>query len=182
VGIALANKAGYAPGALADVLTRIEARNSDREEPNGMFASHPVIKARVANIAKVVKDERLTAKATVGPRYAKQITFDVKPVNQIAVIEGARGLTGGDASKDAKNSQDKDKDKDKKEPPAKKGGLLGKVGLTGGSQAQNTQTVASAGARGVGVPDRDARGGSNPNKLNTPVSPAELADFKKGIA
>jgi predicted Zn-dependent protease len=177
VGIALASKVGYAPGALADVLTRIAARNSDRDEPNGMFASHPMIKDRIANIAKEIKSGKLESKATVAARYSKHITFDVKPLSQVPVIAGSRGLTGGEASKDAKN----DPDKDKKEEPKKKGGLLGKVGLTSGSQAQNTQTVASAGARG-GVPDRDAKGGPNPNKLNTPVTPAEVAEFKKGIA
>jgi predicted Zn-dependent protease len=181
VGIALANTVGYAPGALGDVLTRIAARNSDRQEPNGMFASHPLIKERVAAIAKEIKDQKLTAKATVAPRYAKTITFDVKPLGEVPVIAGARGLTGGEASKDDKDAKD-NKDTTKKEEPKKKGGLLGKVGLTSGSQAQNTQTVASAGARGVGVPDRDATGGSNPTKLNTPLTPADLADFKKGIA
>jgi predicted Zn-dependent protease/general stress protein YciG len=180
-GIALADKAGYAPGALADVLTRIEARNSDRQEPNGLFASHPIIKDRLGNIAKEIRNNRLDSKATVASRYAKQITFDVKPLSQIPVIAGSRGLTGGD-SKDAKGTAAKTAaDKSTKEEPKKKGGLLGKVGLTGGSQGQNTQTVASAGARG-GVPDRDATGGANPNKVNTPVTPAEIAAFKKGIA
>jgi predicted Zn-dependent protease len=181
-GIALANRAGYFPGALADVLTRIEARNSDRQEPNGMFASHPIIKDRLANIAKEIRNERLDSKAKVAPRYAKNITFDVKPLSQIPVIAGTRGLTGGEPSKEAKGADPKSgDDKSKKEEPKKKGGLLGKVGLTGGSQAQNTQTVASAGARG-GVPDRDAKGGPNPTKVNTPVTAAEIADFKKGIA
>jgi hypothetical protein len=148
-----------------------------------MFASHPLIADRVASIAKVVKDEKLAGSATVASRYKKHITFEAKPLADIPVIEGTRGLTGGDskASKDAKDSKDS-KDKDKKEEPKKKGGLLGKVGLTSGSQAQNTQTVASAGARGLGQPDRDAKGGSNPNKVDIAVTPAEITDFKKGIA
>jgi predicted Zn-dependent protease len=183
VGIELGNKAGYAPGALSDVLKRLEERNKDQEQPNGMFASHPLIADRVASIAKVVKDEKLSGSATVASRYRKHITFEAKPLADIPVIEGTRGLTGGDskASKDPKDSKDT-KDKDKKEEPKKKGGLLGKVGLTSGSQAQNTQTVASAGARGLGQPDRDAKGGSNPNKVDILVTPAEIADFKKGIA
>ena len=64
----------------------------------------------------------------------------------------------------------------------KKGGLLGKIGLTSGSQSQNTQTVASAGARGLGQPDRDAKGGANPNRVVIIINPADLAEFKKGIA
>jgi predicted Zn-dependent protease len=179
VGVTLANKVGYAPGALADVLTRLEERNRNREEPNGLFASHPLIKDRLANIAKVVRDDKLSARATVAPRYTKNITFDVKPLGEVAVIAGTRGLTGGPPSKDDKTEPKKDEAK--KDEPKKKGGLLGRVNLTGGSQSQNTQTVASAGARGV-TPDRDAKGGSNPNKVTTPISPAELSDFRKGIA
>jgi predicted Zn-dependent protease len=178
VGIALANKGGYAAGALGDVLARIADRNKDQKEPNGMFATHPQLKERIANIAKVVKEQKLTATATGTARYAKVITFEAKPIGELAVIEGTRGLTGGSATA----SNDAKKEEPKKEEPKKKGGLLGKVGLTGGSQAQNTQTVASAGARGVGVPDRDAKGGSNPRKLATPVTAAEIDAFRKGIA
>jgi predicted Zn-dependent protease len=177
VGIGLANKAGYAPGALSDVLKRLEDRNKNQEQPNGMFASHPLIKERVENIAEVIKSDKLTASARVGTRYTKYITFEAKPLSEVPVIAGARGLTGGD-SKDSKDA----KATDKKAEPKKKGGLLGKVGLTSGSQAQNTQTVASAGARGLGQPDRDAKGGTNPNKVDMTVTPAEVAEFKKGIA
>ena len=71
VGVTLANKVGYAPGALSDVLTRIAERNKDQAEPNGMFASHPLIKDRLSNIAKVIKDGKLTSTATVAARYTK---------------------------------------------------------------------------------------------------------------
>ncbi len=176
VGITLASKSGYAPGALADVLKRLEDRNKTQEQPNGMFASHPLIKDRIATISRVVKDSKLAGSATVASRYAKHITFEAKPLAEIPVIEGTRGLTGGDS----KNAQAA-KESEKKPEPKKKGGLLGKVGLTSGSQAQNTQTVASAGARGLGQPDRDAKGGANPNRVAVVVSAADLAGFRKGI-
>jgi predicted Zn-dependent protease len=176
-GIVLANKAGYAPAALSNVLKRLEDRNRTQEQPNGMFASHPLMKDRLSNIAKVVREEKLAASASVAPRYAKHVTFDVKPLGEIPVIEGTRGLTGSGAKTTAST-----KDKEKKEEPKKKGGLLGKIGLTPGSQGQNTQTVASAGARGLGQPDRDAKGGSNPDRVAVAVTPAELAEFSKGIA
>ena len=181
IGITLASKAGYAPSALSNVLERLEERNRKQEQPNGMFASHPLIKDRLANIARVIKDDKLSASATVAPRYARYVAFDVKPLADIPVIAGTRGLTGG-ASKSTAETQSAQSSKDAKEPPKKKGGLLGKVGLTSGSQGQNTQTVASAGARGLGQPDRDAKGGSNPDKVAVVVSAAELAEFKKGIA
>ena len=178
-GIGLASKVGYAPSALADVLRRLEERNSNSEQPNGLFASHPLVRDRITTIGNVIKSNKLGASATVNARYARHITFSAKPVADVPVIEGTRGLTGG-SSKDTKDAKPAEK---KAEPaPKKKGGLLGKVNLTGGSQAQNTQTVASAGARGLGQPDRDAKGGSNPNLVPIAIGAAELADFKKGIA
>jgi predicted Zn-dependent protease len=175
VGVQLAAKLGYAPAGLAEVLTSIADRNKDQAEPNGMFASHPLIKDRIVSIEKTIKEQNLTGSATVAARYTGVITFDAKPLSEIAITEaGARGLAGGEPAKD-------DKDKDKKDEGKKKGGFLGKVGLTSGQQAQNTQTVASAGARG-GVPDRDAKGGGNPSVKIVKVSPAELEAFKKGIA
>ena len=176
VGIGLANKAGYAPGALSDVLKRLEERNKSQDQPNGLFASHPLIKDRLTNIASAITQGKLTASATVAPRYSKQITFTAKPLAEVPVIEGTRGLTGGE-SKDSKDA----KPPEPKPEPKKKGGLLGKVGLTSGSQSQNTQTVASAGARGLGQPDRDAKGGGNPSKVTVVINAAEIAEFEKGI-
>ncbi len=65
VGVQLANKLGYAPNGLAEALKKIEARNSERQERNGLFASHPAIKERIESIEKQVKDEKLTGTATV---------------------------------------------------------------------------------------------------------------------
>ena len=188
VGIGLANKAGYSPRGLLDVLKRLEERNKDQDQPNGLFASHPLITDRLANITSTITSGKLAATATVAPRYAKFITFTVKPLADVPVIAGTRGLTGGDSkSKDTKTAKDADPKSaasttaDPKAEPKKKGGLFGKVGLTSGSQSQNTQTVASAGARGLGQPDRDAKGGSNPARVAVIVSPADVAEFKKGI-
>ena len=188
VGIGLANKAGYSPHGLSDVLKRLQERNKDQDQPNGLFASHPLIKDRIANMASAITEGKLSASATVAPRYTKHIAFTAKPLAEIPVIEGTRGLTGGESKpKETKDSTQKDgpqkdpKQAEQSTEPKKKGGLLGKIGLTTGSQSQNTQTVASAGARGLGQPDRDAKGGSNPARVAVIINPAELAEFKKGI-
>lgn len=189
VGIGLANKAGYSPGGLAEVLKRLEERNKDQDQPNGLFASHPMIKDRLSSIASTIAAEKLTGSATVAPRYSKQITFTAKPLADVPVIAGTRGLTGGESkpkdNKDPKAADQKPADQKPTEQKTaeskKKGGLFGKVGLTSGSQSQNTQTVASAGARGLGQPDRDAKGGSNPARVAIAITPAEIVEFKKGI-
>ena len=189
MGVGLANKAGYAPQGLSDVLKRLQERNRNQDQPNGLFASHPLIKDRLENIASTITQNKLTASAHVAARFSKAIAFTAKPLSEIPVIDGTRGLTGGESKsskdpkeKDSKESKEKDpKEAEAKPPPKQKGGLLGKIGLTSGSQSQNSQTVASAGARGLGQPDRDAKGGTNPNRVVIIINPADLAEFKKGI-
>ena len=46
VGVQLALKVGYAP-ALGDFLTRLDERNKDQAERNGLFASHPETAERI---------------------------------------------------------------------------------------------------------------------------------------
>jgi beta-barrel assembly-enhancing protease len=171
IGSQLANKTGYAPNGIAEVLKKIEARNGARSERNGMFASHPSIKERIANNEKLIKTEKLTATATVEARYKQNVTFDAKPITEIASADtdGAAGLAAGDKKKDEK----------KTEEPKKKGGF-GLSAITGNKQQASTQQASSAGARG-GVPDRDARGGPNKNAINVKVTAAEIEAFKKGI-
>jgi predicted Zn-dependent protease len=180
-GAQLANKVGYAPSGLASALNKLIDRNKSASEPNGMFASHPQMKDRLTNIDKVIKDKKLAATATVQARYAKNITFDAKPATAIATVaEGSRGLAGGEEKKPAEGEK---KEEAKKDEP-KKGGLGGafsKLRPGGGSQAQQSQTVASAGARGVN-PDRDAVGGPNKKRVPVKIGQSDIAEFQKGIA
>jgi predicted Zn-dependent protease len=182
-GVQLANKVGYAPNGLISALNKLVERNKDAKEPNGLFASHPQMKERLANIEKVIKEKKLTATATVQERYAKNIKFEAKPSSAIAIVAaGSRGLAGGGDEKKSEDADKKDADKkeEKKEEPKKSGGLLGKLKPSSGSQAQQSQTVASAGARGVN-PDRDAVGGANKNRVPVKIGPADIAEFQKGI-
>lgn len=178
-GVQLANKVGYAPNGLATSLMKLADRNKDTQEPNGLFASHPQIKDRIAKIDGFIKAKNLTATATVQARYAKNITFDAKPASAIATVaEGSRGLAGGEEKKPAEG----DKSAEKKEEPKKSGGgMFSKLRPGGGSQAQQSQTVASAGARGVN-PDRDAVGGPNKKRVPVTIGPSDIAEFQKGIA
>jgi predicted Zn-dependent protease len=174
VGVRLASKLNYAPNGLAEALKKLDARNSGRADKNGMFASHPAIKDRIAAVEKQIKSEKLPGTATVAARYAQNITFDAKPVNDIAmVVDGASGLSGDGKAADKK-------DEPKKEEPKKKGGLLGKFSTSSSDQKQASQTTASAGTRG-GVPDRDAKGGAVKSPVNVKITDAELEAFKKGI-
>jgi len=167
VGIDLPSKAGYSAGGLASFLTRLDERNKDQAEKNGLFASHPDTKERIDKAAALAKASKNSAMAQA--RYKSNIKYQPADITAIAVVaDGASGLTGST------------KPEEKKEEPKKKGFGLAAMKPSVGAEKQSTQVSASGGARGVG-PDRAAKGGSNPALVKTNVSAAELTEFKKGI-
>jgi predicted Zn-dependent protease len=173
VSVTLTGKAGYAPGTLADFLTRLDERNKDQPASNGLFASHPDTKERIQTVTKLAGGK---TGPVVAARFASNIKYTPVDVTKIATVEeGAAGLTGSTAP--AKD----DKKEEKKAEPAKKGFGLGSLTKSAGSEKQTAQVSASGGARGIG-PDRLAKGGSNPNTVKVTVSDADLDAFKKGIA
>lgn len=167
-GIRMANKAGYAPNGLATFLGKLAARNKGGEPTrNALFASHPETDGRITKIGQQITSEKLGAVAIGQPRYAATITFDAKPLTEIAtVVAGTRGVAG----------EEKKDDGEKK----KRGLGLGSLKLSSGKQAESTQASASAGNRAVGT-DRHAKGGDNPSKIEVNVTAAEIEAFKKGI-
>jgi hypothetical protein len=174
VSVTLAEKVGYAPGTLADFLTRLDERNKDQPASNGLFASHPETKERIEAIRKLGGTK---TGAIVEARYKSRIKYEPTPVTAIATVEGgASGLTGSTAP--AKGDDSKDK---KAEEPKKKGFGLGGLKQTVAPEKQTAQVSASGGSRGIG-PDRAAKGGSNASLVKVTVSDAELATFKQGIA
>jgi hypothetical protein len=182
-GVTAASKAGYAPGALSAFLTRLAERNKSMTQRNGMFASHPDLKARQDGIAKTIQSGSLKGAATVEARYKQNITYTPVDVTAVATaVEGSAGLVGGGSKPAAPTEEEKKKEQEASQK--KKGfglGSLTKPFGGGGGEKQSAQVSASAGARGV-APDRDAKGGSNPALVATAVTPADIAEFKKGIA
>lgn len=167
VGVLLPAKVGYNATALATFLQRLDDRNKDQAERNGLFASHPDTKARIdkANAAGA----EIKNAALVEARYKSRIKYQAPALTAIAVVvEGSSGLAGGG------------KDEEKKEEPKKKGFGLGSLKQTVAPEKQSAQVSASGGARGLGA-DRAAKGGSNPALVKAPVTDAELSEFKKGI-
>lgn len=169
-GIVLANKVGYAPNGLVSFLTTLKDRNKDSKEKRGLFASHPEMQERLDRITKQIAAQKLTASATLQPRYAKNITYKPVPVTAIATVTaGSAGLTGSEEKKPAET----------KEEPKKKGGFgLGKMMPTSGGEKKQAQVTASGGARGVD-PEKDSKGGANPALVAVKLVPADIAAFKK---
>jgi predicted Zn-dependent protease len=178
LGVTLANKIGYAPNGLSGFLTTLKDRNKESKEKRGLFASHPEMQERLDRITKLITSKKLTATATVQPRYAKNITYKPVAVTAIATVDpGAAGLTGGGA-KPAEKKEDP-KAAEKTEEPKKKGGFgLSKMMPTGGGEKKSAQVTASGGARGVD-PEKDSKGGSNPKIVPVKLVAADIAAFKK---
>jgi predicted Zn-dependent protease len=168
-------KLGYAPRALGDFLQRLDDRNRDQAERNGLFASHPETKERIGKIAQLAGASKGTALGAA--RYTSTIQYEPTPLASIAVIEdGAAGLAGGGDTKAEAKAEPK------KDAAAKPRGLgLGSLSAVVGKEQQSQQVAASGGARGIGA-DRAAKGGSNPAIVRVAVAAAELAAFKQGIA
>jgi predicted Zn-dependent protease len=171
VGVQLAQKAGYAT-ALGEFLSRLDERNKDQAERNGLFASHPETKERIAKIQQLAGGNKNTALGQA--RYKGTIHYEAAAITSIAVItEGSAGLAGSSGGT---------KEEPKKDEPAKPRGFgLGSLKPTASQGQQSTQVSASGGARGLGA-DRAAKGGSNPALVRVTVSPAEVIVFKQAIA
>ncbi|MEZ5286558.1 MAG: M48 family metalloprotease [Vicinamibacterales bacterium] len=168
-GTELANTVGYAPGGIVGFLTRLKDRNKTSTEKRGLFASHPEMDSRLANLKKLIAGKKLASSATLADRYKKYIAYTPKPLTEIATVEaGSAGLTGGEAKKA----------EPKKEEPKKKGGLMGRLMPTGGGEKQQAQVTGSGSARGMD-PEKDAKGGGNPKVVAVKIAAADLAAFKK---
>lgn len=175
-GVGLAHRLGYAPQGLTRFLTRLQERNEGSKEKRGLFASHPAMAERLDRLAKQIASQKLMASATLGDRYKQHIFYLPVPLSGIAVIaEGAAGLAGdGREEKPAAKSEEK-----KADPPKRsRFGSIGKMLPSGGGEKQSAQVTASAAARGVD-PERDAKGGPNPNPVAVTVTAADIAAFKK---
>jgi predicted Zn-dependent protease len=162
IGVTLASGVGYSPAGLGRFLTRLADRNKALTERSGIFASHPETKARLDAVGRVIASQKLTASATVRARYAAAVPFPPVPVTSVAQVAPPSGAA-------------------ETKPPASGGGGLGLSGLGAlGREKSGTQTVSSAGSRGVN-PDRDAAGGPNKGAVAVTISAAEIAEFRKGI-
>ena len=136
---------------------------------------------RLEKLAAQIKKDGLAATATLEPRYARFVSFTPVPQSQIALVDaGAKGLAGGGAPAKAEAAPAK-KDETAEEPKKKRGFGLGALtkGLGGGSEQKQAQVVGSGGARGVGDPDLDAKGGANPELVTISVTPGDLDAFRK---
>jgi beta-barrel assembly-enhancing protease len=183
-GLALANKAGYAPGGLAGFLQKLADRQNGKDTKAGLFSSHRDTSERIKKLGDL--SAKMTSTATLEARYKKFISY--KPVPQAdiaAVTAGAAGLAGGSNGGGKKAGDKPEKKEEGKqaegEQPKKKGGFgaLAKfTGVGGGDKAQK-ENAGAASARGVTDPEVPAKGGDNPKVVVVTVTAADVQAFKK---
>lgn len=89
-GIALANKVGYAPNGLAAFLGRLDERNKDNPDRNGLFASHPATKERIDRLGKQITSQKLTASAMVSARFKASISYKPVPLSAVPVASNSK--------------------------------------------------------------------------------------------
>jgi beta-barrel assembly-enhancing protease len=181
-GLALASKAGYAPGGLAAFLQKLAARNNNSNEKAGLFASHPETTERIKKLGELA--EKMTSTATLEARYKKFISYKPVPMAQVAAVsEGAAGLAGGSNGGGKKAEATPAKKEESKqaeaEQPKKRGFGLSKLGANfGGGDKKESQVTASQGSKGV---DREVpmKGGDNPSLVVVKVTASDVEAFKK---
>jgi beta-barrel assembly-enhancing protease len=173
-GVRLANRVGYDPAGLPAFLTRLSERNTNAAEKQGLFASHPEMQGRLDDIRKQIASEKLASTATLEGRYRKVITFETKPLAEIAGVEaGAAGLAGAGTKKDDTGKAD-----DKKKTEKKKGFGLGNLLKPADSEKKSAEVTGSAASRGVDR-ERGAPGGPVKTMVSVSVTAADIAAFKK---
>jgi predicted Zn-dependent protease len=179
-GLALANRAGYAPSGLGAFLTRLSERNKEAAERRGLFASHPEMKERLDRLDKQVTRDKLAATAVLEDRYRTSVPYEPKAQTEIAQVDaGAAGLTGGGKNTASSTPSSNDKGASaSNEAPKKKGFGLSSLMKPAGEEKKSAQVTGSGGARGVD-PERNAKGGSNPALVAVVITKADLTTFKQ---
>ena len=164
-GLAMAEAAGYAPGGLGGFLTRLADRNTSTSGKQGLFASHPETKERLATLDREIKARKYASTVVLGDRYKANISYTARPVTEIATIEGGSAGLAGSTTKPA-------------EAPKKKSFGLGSLIKPGASEKKSAEVTGSAASRGVDT-ERNAKGGPVKTMVAVKVSPAELDAFRK---
>ena len=170
-GLAMAEAAGYSPAGLGEFLKRLSERNQNTSGKQGLFASHPEMKERLATLDKEIKARKYSSAAVLGDRYKANISYTAKPVTEIATIEaGSAGLAGS-----TKKPAEAEKPA---EEPKKKGFGLSSLIKPAGTEKKSAEVTGSAASRGVDT-ERNAKGGPVKTIVAVKVSPAELDAFRK---
>ena len=155
-------------------LTRLDERNKDQPEQNGLFASHPETKERIDTIRKLAGAEagRHRRSALQGERSS---TSRRRSRRSPPSTEGSAGLTGSTtAKKDDKAQEGRGAEEERLRP---------RRGLEQAWRPRSRRRrCRRRAAREESVPIARRRAAAIRTRVKVTVTPAEIATFKKGIA
>ena len=175
VGVALANKVGYAPTGLGTFLTTLMERNkalADLKEKdrakvkNGLFSTHPEMQERVTALNKQISGQKLTASAMVALRYTHYVTYQPVPVPELAAQMAANTPQAAAPAATVPGQSFLNRGLDAISSPT--------------TVLANRQDAGVAYARNVDV-EQFAPGGADPNPVLVALTPDDLAEFKRGV-
>ena len=111
--------------ASSSALTKLSERNKDAKEPNGLFASHPQMKDRIAKIDRLIKERKLARRRPFS--RATPRTSPSTPSRRREWRRSRKGHAGSLAAEEKKPADTKTADAEKKEEPKKSGGMFSKL-------------------------------------------------------
>jgi len=167
-GPPLAAQAGYLPLGLSVFLRTLDMRNSDSQQKQGLFASHPEMTERIDKIAAAAANDKSGAMAILLDRFELNVKYKPVPLGALTVVDDpAAGAPPAEPKKQEEKKPSRFSLSNIKNP------------LAGGSESkQGAAVTGSAGSRGVDR-ERLAKGGSNPNKVAVTITDMDIADFIK---
>ena len=177
VSVTLTEKAGYAPGTLADVP------DAPRRAQQGSAGAERPVRVAPRHQGAHRRDQEARGRQDRAPP-SRRATRRTSSTSRRRSRRSPRSRTAPPGSRDRPRPRTRKKSRRKKRPrrrSPKKGFGLGSLKPASSSERQTAQVSASGGSRGLG-PDRTAKGGGNPAIVKASVSDAEVAAFKKGIA
>ena len=133
-----------------------------RQEPNGLFASHPDHRGPASSKITKADQGREAGRHGDGAQRATRRRSRSRPSRSTAIATVTPGRAAWPAVS-SKSRRDKKKSRRRtkqEEEPKKKGGLLGKFNTSTSEQKQSSRRSHRPARAGIGVPDRDAKGGA----------------------
>ena len=179
VGVQLANKVGYAPAGPGRRAARRSTRATrGREDRNGMFASHPATKDRIAKLEK-----QITAEKLAGEGDGRGALREAGPLRRQADHRDRDGRRRRRGPRQRRQEERRRQDGRRQGRTARRRAGSSATFSTSGEQAEADRSRPSPRpARAAASPTATPRAGPNKTPLAVKVTAAELEAFKKGIA
>jgi beta-barrel assembly-enhancing protease len=185
VGVRFSARCGYEPNGLIGFLETLRGEHEGGTSRSGLFASHPETSERIDKLRNQIASEGLSQEATavLAERLHEFVKYElVKPTEDEAAVEGAKGLAGSQGGKDPDKNQEQAKDGEKEKKKSRFSlSRLTNPGASGEKKESGEVTGAGA-SRGVGKEDPQAAESAtpkNPERVEVSVTADDITRFRQ---